>query len=194
MHPYDRLFFDPDQDNYTVQRWLDDVNARYGGVDSILMWPTYTNIGTDDRSQFDLFEAMPGGIAGVRRAVDELHAAGVKVLIPYNPCAIPRSRCAGCSGSGYSGSGPALAPAPHAAAGRGRGDAALRSGHGDVRRQRQPHRRDRQERQLLRRSACAKILLDLGCVCSDDLEKCPCGQDRQPPPRRVSAMRRSWIR
>ena len=102
MHPYDRLFFDPDQDNYTVQRWLDDVNARYGGVDSILMWPTYTNIGTDDRSQFDLFEAMPGGIAGVRRAVDELHAAGVKVLIPYNPCAIPRSRCAGCSGFGSS--------------------------------------------------------------------------------------------
>lgn len=40
MHPYDRLFFDPVQDNYTVQRWLDDVNARYGGVDSILMWPT----------------------------------------------------------------------------------------------------------------------------------------------------------
>ena len=104
MHPYDRLFFDPDQDNYTVQRWLDDVNARYGGVDSILMWPTYTNIGTDDRSQFDLFEAMPGGIAGVRRAVDELHAAGVKVLIPYNPCAIPRSRCLCCSGCG-SGSG-----------------------------------------------------------------------------------------
>jgi len=44
-----------------------------------------TNIGTDDRSQFDLFEAMPGGLPGVRAAVDELHAAGVKVLIPYNP-------------------------------------------------------------------------------------------------------------
>ena len=30
MHPYDRLFFDPIADNYTVQRWLDDVNVRYG--------------------------------------------------------------------------------------------------------------------------------------------------------------------
>lgn len=40
MHPYDRYFFDPAADNYTVQRWLDDVNERYGGVDSILMWPT----------------------------------------------------------------------------------------------------------------------------------------------------------
>ena len=37
MHPYDRFFFDPLADNYTVQKYLDDVNARYGGVDSILM-------------------------------------------------------------------------------------------------------------------------------------------------------------
>jgi hypothetical protein len=45
----------------------------------------HTNIGIDDRSQFDLFDAMPGGVVGVRRVVDELHAAGVRVLIPYNP-------------------------------------------------------------------------------------------------------------
>ena len=37
------------------------------------------------RSQFDLFEAMPGGLAGVRAVVHELHAKGIKVLIPYNP-------------------------------------------------------------------------------------------------------------
>ena len=76
MHPYDRFFFDPVADNYTVQRWVDDVKRRYGGVDSILMWPTYTNIGIDDRSQFDLFEAMPGGIEGVKRTVNELHTHG----------------------------------------------------------------------------------------------------------------------
>ena len=33
---------------------------------------------------------MPGGIPGVRAAIDELHAAGVKVLIPYNPWVDPR--------------------------------------------------------------------------------------------------------
>jgi hypothetical protein len=57
------------------------------------MWPTYTNIGADDRSQFDLFEAMPGGIKGVRRVVEELHASGVKVLIPYNPWDAGTQRC-----------------------------------------------------------------------------------------------------
>lgn len=58
-----------------------------------MLGPADTNIGADDRSQFDLFEAMPGGLAGVRAAVDELHAAGVKVLIPYNPWDSGTLRC-----------------------------------------------------------------------------------------------------
>ena len=49
-----------------------------------------------------LFEAMPGGLPGVRAAVDELHAAGVKVLIPYNPWDTGTLRCGAggtCGGS-----------------------------------------------------------------------------------------------
>jgi formylglycine-generating enzyme required for sulfatase activity len=84
MHPYDRFFYDPEQ-GYTVDRFLDDLKDRYGGVDSILMWPTYTNIGTDDRNQFDLFRCMPGGLDGVRNATLQLQARGVRVLWPYNP-------------------------------------------------------------------------------------------------------------
>ena len=117
MHPYDRYFFDPVADNYTVQKFLDDVNRRYGGVDSILMWPTYTNIGADARSQFDLFEAMPGGIAAVRTAVDELHAAGVKVLIPYNPWDSGTARCGKDLGGATCG-GSKAAAGPTAGAGR----------------------------------------------------------------------------
>ncbi len=70
---------------YTVDRFLDDLTARYGGVDAILMWPTYTNIGADDRNQFDLFRAMPGGLDAVRNVTAQLHARGVHVLWPYNP-------------------------------------------------------------------------------------------------------------
>ena len=45
-----------------------------------------TNIGVDDRNQFQLIESQPGGIAGLRQVVDELHAHGVQALWPYNPC------------------------------------------------------------------------------------------------------------
>jgi hypothetical protein len=84
MHPYDRFFYDP-LAGYTVDKFLDDLNTRYGGVDSILLWPTYTNIGIDDRNQFDYFRCMPGGLAGVKNVTDQLKARGVRVLWPYNP-------------------------------------------------------------------------------------------------------------
>jgi hypothetical protein len=85
MHPYDRYFYDPQTHNYTVQKFLKDLQDRYGGVDAILMWPTYTNIGVDDRNQFDYFRSMPGGLDGVKKVTDELKAQGVHVLWPYNP-------------------------------------------------------------------------------------------------------------
>lgn len=96
-------------------RWLADVEDRYGGVDAILLWPTYPNIGlaarassspataggnlvaiahvrdvprnlgADSRNQFDLIRGMPGGVAALKAAVAELRAAGVSVLLPYNP-------------------------------------------------------------------------------------------------------------
>ena len=66
-------------------RYLDHLVEQYGGIDSALLWPTYTNIGVDDRNQFELIESQPGGVAGLHRVVDELHARGVRVLWPYNP-------------------------------------------------------------------------------------------------------------
>ena len=91
MHPFDRMFFDPALGNgtngsgYTVDRWLADLNARFGGIDKALLWPTYTNIGADDRNQFDLTRALPGGASGLASVVDQLHNRGVKVLWAYNP-------------------------------------------------------------------------------------------------------------
>ena len=59
MHPYDRFLWDPVQQKWTVDRYLSDLKARYGGIDSVLVWPTYTNIGADSRNQFDMIRAMP---------------------------------------------------------------------------------------------------------------------------------------
>jgi formylglycine-generating enzyme required for sulfatase activity len=85
MMAEDRYLYDPEAGRYTVDRYLDDLEARYGGVDSVLLWYIYPNIGIDDRNQFDLIEALPGGIDGVRGMVDDFHARGVKVLLPTMP-------------------------------------------------------------------------------------------------------------
>ena len=86
-HPYDRLFYDVSSHSYTMDVFLADLTQRYGGIDSVLVWPTYTNIGMDDRNQFDLIRAMPGG-APVRRPPPPPPAAAAlaRAHTPPPPC------------------------------------------------------------------------------------------------------------
>lgn len=78
----DRYLYDPVLHKYTVDRYLDDLQKRYGGIDSVLIWPTYPNMGIDDRNQHDLVRSMPGGVEGVRGMVADFHRRGVKVMFP----------------------------------------------------------------------------------------------------------------
>jgi len=78
----DRYFYDPVTRKYTVDRYLNDLKKRYGGLDAVLIWPTYPNIGIDNRNQFDMVADMPGGIAGVRKMVADFKKRGVRVFFP----------------------------------------------------------------------------------------------------------------
>ena len=82
MMVHDRYFYDPVAGRYTVDRYPDDLDKRYGGIDSVLIWATYPNMGIDDRNQHDMVRSMPGGVAGVRSMVADFHRRGVKVLFP----------------------------------------------------------------------------------------------------------------
>ena len=82
MMVHDRYFYDPVSRKYTVDRYLDDLQKRYGGIDSVLIWPTYPNMGIDDRNQHDLIRCLPGRIAGVKQMIADFHRRGVRVLFP----------------------------------------------------------------------------------------------------------------
>jgi formylglycine-generating enzyme required for sulfatase activity len=82
MMVHDRYFYDPVAGKYTVDRYLDDLEKRYGGIDAVLVWSTYPNMGIDDRNQLDMVESMPGGVEGVRQMVADFHRRGVRVLFP----------------------------------------------------------------------------------------------------------------
>jgi len=82
MMAHDRYFYDPVAGKYTVDRYLDDLEKRYGGIDSVLIWPTYPNMGIDNRNQHDMIRSMPGGVAGVRAMIADFHRRGVRVLFP----------------------------------------------------------------------------------------------------------------
>jgi len=82
MMVHDRYLYDPVSGKYTVDRYLDDLEKRYGGIDAVLVWAVYPNVGIDDRNQHDITRTMPGGTEGLKRMVADFHKRGVKVLFP----------------------------------------------------------------------------------------------------------------
>jgi hypothetical protein len=82
---HDRYLYDVTTGTYTVDKYLADVRTRYGGIDSILIWPTYPNLGVDSRNQDQMIRDMPGFPNGVKKMIADFHKHGVKVLFPYNP-------------------------------------------------------------------------------------------------------------
>jgi gamma-glutamyl hercynylcysteine S-oxide synthase len=79
---HDRYLYDPQKRKYTVDRFLADVTKRYGGLDAVLIWPTYPNIGIDDRNQLDYLAGMPGGYNGVKEMIAQFHQRNVRVFFP----------------------------------------------------------------------------------------------------------------
>jgi len=79
---WDRSFYDPEKGEYTVDRFLSEIEGRIGPIDAVLIWHVYPNLGVDDRNQFDLLRDLPGGIPGLRHMVEQFHQHGVKVFFP----------------------------------------------------------------------------------------------------------------
>jgi hypothetical protein len=73
----ERTLFDVATGRWTVDKYLDDLEKRYGGIDSVLLWPVYPNIGIDNRNQWDLARDLPGGIPAIRKMVDDFHRRNV---------------------------------------------------------------------------------------------------------------------
>jgi len=64
-------------------RYVADINDRYDGIESILLWPTYPNIGADDRNQYDMHYSFD--MQQLKDLVSDFHNKGIKVQWPYNP-------------------------------------------------------------------------------------------------------------
>ncbi len=80
VHLYDRYLYNATLGAFTVDRYLDDLRARYGGIDSVLLWAGYPNLGIDERNQLDLLR-----LADTQDVARQLRDRGVHVLIGYNP-------------------------------------------------------------------------------------------------------------
>ncbi|EQC34159.1 hypothetical protein SDRG_08367 [Saprolegnia diclina VS20] len=79
---HDRMLFDRDTNAYTLDKYLGTFDLQF---DSVLLWPSYPNLGIDTRNQWDLWYSLPGGIDGVKQLVADFHARNIRVFLPYLP-------------------------------------------------------------------------------------------------------------
>ena len=80
VHVYDRYIYNDTSGKFTVDAYLKDVTERYGGIDSVLLWAGYPNLGIDSRNQFDLLR-----LADTKIVAQQFRDRGIHVLIGYNP-------------------------------------------------------------------------------------------------------------
>lgn len=82
---WDQEFYNPITRRYTVEAYCDKMDSEFGGMQSVVLWHNYPNIGIDEKNQFDYYYQMPGGIDSLRKVVQIFHKRGVKVYLVYNP-------------------------------------------------------------------------------------------------------------
>ncbi len=81
---FDQNLYDQDW-NFQMEEYLENYEANYGGVDIVLLWPTYPQLGFDNRDQFEFYRNLPGGTEGLRELASQLHSMGKRLFIAYNP-------------------------------------------------------------------------------------------------------------
>ncbi len=82
---WDQRLLAPGGHGYDLDRYLGAFDARFGQLDTVILWHAYPNLGFDGRNQFDFYRSTPGGLRGLRRLIDELHGRGIRAFLDYNP-------------------------------------------------------------------------------------------------------------
>lgn len=70
---------------FDIRNCLKKYEDKYGGVDVVVLWPTYPQLGFDNRDQFEFYKNLPGGVSALKSLAGELHNMGKKLMIAYNP-------------------------------------------------------------------------------------------------------------
>lgn len=81
----DQMLMDQQTGRYTPEVYLEYASREFGGMDAIVLWHAYPNIGIDERNQFDFYRDAPGGLKALHELVQAFHAQGVRVFVDYNP-------------------------------------------------------------------------------------------------------------
>jgi len=82
---WDQEFYDPNNDGYQFDSYLEKAKSLYGGIDVFGIWPTWPTLGLDQRNQWDLYSNLPGGLDKLSELSKYAKENGTRFFIAYNP-------------------------------------------------------------------------------------------------------------
>jgi hypothetical protein len=82
---WDNDIWDFQLGEFRVDHYCNKMLEEFGGLNSVIFWHSYPNLGIDEKNQFDFIKNIPGGLDGFKQVVAEFHKNGVKVFFTYNP-------------------------------------------------------------------------------------------------------------
>jgi hypothetical protein len=82
---FDHEFYDPVANQYRLKDFLARGKREFGGYDFILFWHGYPRLGVDQRDEWEMYDGLPGGIAGLKKLVEDANKENVWVFLSYNP-------------------------------------------------------------------------------------------------------------
>ncbi len=85
MMAWEKNYYSAKDTAYKFKEFLTDKKKLYGGDDIFSIWPTWPVLGLDQRSQWNLMEDLPGGLAKQKELAAFSHSMGTKYFISYNP-------------------------------------------------------------------------------------------------------------
>lgn len=81
--------YDAEKNKYTLDDFQQLCEKYFGGNDHYMVWSGFPVLGLDQRNQFDLTRALPGGIAKQKEITDRLKKKGTEVFTHYNAWDLP---------------------------------------------------------------------------------------------------------
>lgn len=82
---WDREFYDRLAGKYNYGEFLKKGMEILGKIDIYGLWTSWPRLGLDQRSQWDMYRNLPGGVQQLRSFVKMSQNAGTKFFIAYNP-------------------------------------------------------------------------------------------------------------
>ena len=81
---YGKEIFDYERNAIDIDRLFSD-GEQFGGYDAIIYWNQYPRLGLDERTQWELYDELPGGRKALKTMADACHSRGARFFLPFMP-------------------------------------------------------------------------------------------------------------